>query len=220
MGIKMGPSHSRCIALVAAVILSGCQTAYYGAMESIGFHKRDILVERIEDARDDQEAAKEQFKSALEEFTEAVGFEGGELKSVYDKLQRELDRSEARAKDVRRSISKVEEVSRALFKEWEQELELYGSEELRRESARKLQDTRARYGQLMRAMRRAESSLDPVLVTFRDQVLFLKHNLNAQAIASLQNKLDSVQSDVARLIQEMESSIAEADAFIGQMDEL
>ena len=189
-------------------------------MERIGFHKREILVERIEDARDDQEDAKEQFKSALEEFTEAVGFEGGELKSVYDKLQRELDRSEARAKDVRRSISKVEEVSRALFKEWEQELELYGSEELRRESARKLQDTRARYGQLMRAMRRAESSLDPVLVTFRDQVLFLKHNLNAQAIASLQNKLDSVQSDVARLIQEMESSIAEADAFIGQMDEL
>jgi len=158
-------------------------------MERIGFHKREILVERIEDARDDQEDAKEQFKSALEEFTEAVGFEDGELKTVYDKLQRELDRSEARAKDVRRSISKVDEVSRA------------------------------RYGQLMRAMRRAESSLDPVLVTFRDQVLYLKHNLNSQAIASLQDKLDTVQSDVAQLIREMESSIAEADAYISQMGE-
>ena len=34
-------------------------------------------------------------------------------------------------------------------------------------------------------MRLAESRIEPVLKSFRDQVLFLKHNLNAKAIASL-----------------------------------
>jgi hypothetical protein len=66
-------------------------------------------------------------------------------------------------------------------------------------------------------MKRAESKIAPVLSAFRDQVLFLKHNLNAQAVASLREELVSVEADIASLIKEMEASIAEADAFIGAM---
>jgi len=60
--------------------------------------------------------------------------------------------------------------------------------------------------------------IDPVLTAFRDQVLFLKHNLNARALAALQNELDAIQTDVASLIREMEASIAEANAFIDAMN--
>jgi hypothetical protein len=63
-------------------------------------------------------------------------------------------------------------------------------------------------------MKRAEKKIAPVLSAFRDQVLFLKHNLNAQAVASLQGELVSIESDVASLIREMEASINEADSFI------
>jgi hypothetical protein len=66
-------------------------------------------------------------------------------------------------------------------------------------------------------MKRAEAKVDPVLSAFRDQVLFLKHNLNAQAIASLHKELASVEVDVTSLINEMEVSIAEADRFIKGM---
>jgi hypothetical protein len=66
-------------------------------------------------------------------------------------------------------------------------------------------------------MKRAERKIDPVLNAFRDQVLYLKHNLNAQAIASLQSELVSIESDVARLIQEMDASIREANSFIASM---
>jgi hypothetical protein len=186
-------------------------------MERLGVHKRDILVDRIEDARDDQNEAKEQIKTAMERFTEVVEFDGGELKKTYNRLQTELDRSEASAMDVRKSIAKVEDVSEALFKEWEKEIELYSNDTLRRESTRTLDDTRSRYAELIRAMKRAESSLEPVLVAFRDQVLFLKHNLNSQAILSLQSELVAIESGVERLVQQMEISIAEANTFIQQM---
>jgi hypothetical protein len=56
-----------------------------------------------------------------------------------------------------------------------------------------------------------------VLAAFRDQVLFLKHNLNAQAVASLSAELDSIEIGVARLINEMNVSIAEADRFIAEL---
>jgi len=200
--------------ICCGLLICGCQKAYYGTMEAFGKHKRDLLVDRVEDARDSQEAAKEQFASALEQFGSVVNYKGGELEAKYKQLNKELDRSQSRAKAVRKHISEVEEVSKALFKEWEAELEQYSSEKLRQSSEQKLVQTRGRYRQLINAMKRAESKMAPVLTVFSDQVLFLKHNLNAQAVASLQDELVSVEADIASLIQEMEASIAEANAFI------
>jgi hypothetical protein len=51
---------------IIVLLLAGCQTAYYKTMEKFGYHKRDILVDRVKDAKETQEEAKEQFKSALE----------------------------------------------------------------------------------------------------------------------------------------------------------
>jgi hypothetical protein len=190
---------------------------YYGTMEKFGVEKREILVDRIEEARDDQEEAKEQFQTALEQFKAVTGFQGGELEEVYNRLNREYERSQARADDVHQSINDVQNVANALFREWEAELEDYTNEELRRDSAMKLQTTRDRYANLLAVMRRAESSISPVLLVFRDQVLYLKHNLNAQAIASLQTQVTQVEDDVEGLLRDMERSIAEANRFIADM---
>ena len=199
--------------------LSGCQTAYYNAMESFGVHKRDILKENVEEARDSQAEAKEQFQSALEKFTEVTGFRGGDLELKYKEMKGELERCEDKAEKVRTRITKVEDVADALFNEWEEELEQYSSRKLRRSSEKQLYATRRQYEKLDAAMRRAEEKMDPVLVVFRDQVLYLKHNLNAKAIASLQDELAAVEEDVAMLVKDMEASIAEADSFIKTMSE-
>ena len=206
------------VLVVALALLSGCATAYYGTMEKFGVHKREILVDRVGEARDAQEEAKEQFSSALERFTVVLGVEGGDLKDKYDELNKAFERSEARAEEVHDRIDAVEDVAEALFDEWEEELELYTSAELKRASQRQLADTKREYAQLIDAMKRAERKIAPVLNAFRDQVLYLKHNLNAQAIASLKGELASVETDVAALIRDMERSIAEADRFIASME--
>lgn len=209
-------NRALCAAGLAAT-LAGCATAYYSTMERFGVHKRDILVDNIEDARDSQEAAKEQFANALEEFIAVLNVDGGELEAKYRSLNNELERSEARANDVRKRIADVERVAKALFREWEDELDQYSNAELRRASERQLIETQRRYDTLIGAMRRAEAKLEPALIPFRDHVLFLKHNLNAQAVASLQDELVVIESDVGALIREMEAAIAEADAFIQDM---
>jgi len=45
----------------------------------------------------------------------------------------------------------------------------------------------------------------------------MKHNLNARAIAGLSKELISVQTNVDRLIRDMESAVAQADAFIASL---
>ena len=208
------------IALLAAMTLSvGCESAYYNTWEKLGWHKRDLLADSVEDARDDQQAAKEQFADALEQFSAIVGFEGGELESKYRKLADELDASEAAAERVRDQIAEVQSVADALFEEWEEELDEYTDAELRRASARQLRTTQDRYGELITLMQRAESKMEPVLKVFRDQVLFLKHNLNARAVASLQGVAAQLEQDVATLLRDMEASIREANEFLKQMEE-
>jgi hypothetical protein len=206
------------VGLTSLLFLSaGCQSTYYKTMEAFGKHKRDILVSRVEKARDAQEETKEQFQTALEKFSSVVNVPSSELQSKYNQLKAELDKSEARAKDVSTRIADVESVAGALFKEWQNELDQYTSKDLRRASEQKLKQTQARYEQLIGAMKQAERKIDPVLSAFRDQVLFLKHNLNAQAVASLQGELVSIESNVAALIKDMDASIAEANAFISTM---
>jgi ElaB/YqjD/DUF883 family membrane-anchored ribosome-binding protein len=211
--------HPSTLLVLAVLLLASCQTAYYAAMEKLGYPKRDLLVSRIQQARDSQQEAKEQFQSALEHFSAVVHFRGGELEAKYTQLSAELERSEARAHTVHQRIAAVEDVAEALFKEWEAELAHYTQESLRRASARQLAQTRQRYTPLMNTMKRVEAKMEPVLAAFRDQVLFLKHNLNARAIASIRQEGMTVETEITALIRSMEAAIAEADAFIKALDQ-
>jgi ElaB/YqjD/DUF883 family membrane-anchored ribosome-binding protein len=198
--------------------LGACSSAYYKTMEGFGIEKRDILVDRVEDARDSQDSASEQFASALDQFRSVVNFDGGDLEEVYDRLNSEYEASVSEAEEVSDRIEAVRDVAEDLFEEWEQELEQYSRTDLRRNSASLLNDTRKRYKQLMASMQRAERSMEPVLDAFNDQVLFLKHNLNARAIGALRNELDSIERDTENLIKQMQKAIAEANAFIDSME--
>lgn len=206
-------------ALLLMASLSACQSMYYSAMEKVGFHKRDILVDRVEEARDSQEDAKETFKSALERYQSVVATDKSDLQDKYDKINAAFEDSKAAAEEVTERIEAIEDVAEALFDEWQDELSLYSSADLRRQSQAKLSATKKRYGQLMQAMRRAEQKMKPVLSALQDQTLYLKHNLNAQAIAALKGELASIQTDVGRLIREMEKSIQESEAFIAQLEQ-
>src|SRR5882762_6037310 len=104
------------VRLRTLLVLASCQTAYYAAMEKLGYPKRDLLVSRVQQARDSQQAAKEQFQSALERFRAVVHFSGGELEAKYNELSAELERSDARAQTVHQRIAAVEDVAEALFK--------------------------------------------------------------------------------------------------------
>jgi len=215
---KEVPMKIRLIVLPAIILgLSGCSTMYYGTMEKLGVHKRDIMVDCVKAARDTQNEAKQQFLTAMEQFKNVINFQGGDLEKEYNKLNATLKKSESKAADVRKRISAVEDVSDALFKEWRAEIKRYTSDTLRKSSQRKYDITKKKYTELIEAMKRAEGKLEPALAPLRDQVLFMKHNLNARAIAGLNDELISVQTNVDKLIRDMESAIAQADSFIAAL---
>ncbi len=205
------------ILLTPFLVLSGCSKTYYSAMEKVGIHKRDILVDRVEKARDSQTDAQEQFKSALEQFGSIVALEHTDLQQAYEKMDKEYTSSLKAARKVSERIDKVENVSEALFDEWQEELDQYTNKELQRASKKQLQQTQLRYRKMVSTMHEAEESMEPVLKTFLDNVLFLKHNLNAQAIGSLQSEFSSLQNQIDDLLAKMNQAIQQSNMFIAQM---
>jgi len=203
--------------LALVLLLAGCQSAYYSAAEKVGYHKRDILVDRVENSRDAQAEAREQFESALEQLSSLVNFDGGDLEDAYAALADEYRRSSNAAQEVRQRIDDVDHVAGALFAEWEDEIEQYSSARLQADSAAKLEATRRRYAEMLAVMRRSEAKMAPVLAAMNDNVMYLKHNLNARAVASLKVEFAAIEGQIEALIRDMKAAIASSDEFIESM---
>ena len=204
--------------LALMLMLSGCQSAYYSAMEKVGVHKRDILIDRVEETKDSQQESQQEFQSALERLTTLINFDGGELQDAFNQLNDDYESSLQAANEVSSNINKVEDVAEALFDEWNDELEQYKSASLKRESSKKLAATQRQFDQLLRSMRSAESKMEPVLSSLKDNVLYLKHNLNAQAVAAIKGEFTNLKRDIQLLMNDMNKSIEDSNKFIEQMN--
>ena len=197
--------------------LAGCSTAYYAAYEKFGVYKRDLLKKRVIAARDDQKEAQVQFKDALARLKDITKFDGGKLEKTYNALKGEYDGCASHAETVHKRIRDVETVAADLFAEWEKENAQIGTPSLRNASRQQLADTKQRYDELHNALVSAEETMTPVLKQFNDYVLYLKHDLNAQAVASLNGEATNITAEIARLIEQMNKSIARADEFVKGM---
>jgi hypothetical protein len=208
----------RSLVLVPLVLAAAsCASMKYGMLEKVGVHKRDIMSDEIKGAVNAQTAAKETIQSTYELFAQVVKVEAGQLEKTYNRLNAAYLKSEGRAQAVRDKIAGIESVSKALFKEWKAELGQYESQELRRSSEAQLKASQAQYDTMIKAMKTSAAKMDPVLRTFHDHVLFMKHNLNSAAISSIRGEVAGVQSSVESLIKDMDAAIAGAQSFLATL---
>ncbi len=206
------------IACLLALTLTGCNSVYYKTMKTLGKEKRDILVKRIKDTKKDQEETKERLKTTMESFQELTGFQGGDLEKNYKRLNGDYEKAADQANKLHDRIQSIDQVSNDMFKEWKKEIDEMRNPQLKTRSTAMLRDAQERQATYMKAMHKTEDQMTPVLTAFRDQVLFLKHNLNARAIGSLKGTASSINTDVSALIRSIDSSMQEADKLISSLD--
>jgi hypothetical protein len=208
------------VSLLRRLFLKQIKSVYYNARETIGGdHKRAIVVHQVEQACVNLRETRNEFEDALQRFKMLVNVNDALLEHRYHQLNRKYQFCRAKSEAVSARIRAIEEVSEALFAEWEKELDEYSNRALKSHSRQQLKLARQNYARLLKSLRTAEAKIHPVLSAFKDQVLYLKHNLNAQAIAALQNEFVVIGIDIAQLIQAMEQTIAEASSFVAMLSE-
>jgi len=203
---------------IAIVVLIGCQTAYYAMWEKMGKEKRHLLRDQIENSREDQEKASAAFKDALTRLKEIYGLDGGDLEKMYNRLSDEYENCQERAEIIDDRIDKIQRIASDLFAEWRQEIDQIKNSKFRSQSALKLKTTQSRFASLESTLLIARKQMNPVLSNLKDYVLYLKHNLNARAIGSLKGEAASIETDVDRLVRDIQRSIKEADAFLKEFE--
>ncbi len=164
--------------------------------------------------RNDQKKAQEEFKDAMTQLKELYAFDGGHLEGMYNKLKKSYEDSENQATNVSNRIENMHRIAGAMFAEWQQETREYQNPTFAANSKRQLNETKQRYNKLVESVKNSEKAMVPVLRQLKDHVLYLKHNLNAQAIGSLKVEASNIQSQIQEVIQHMNASINEANAFI------
>lgn len=207
-----------CFAL-GAPLLSGCQSAYYGLWEKVGVEKRDLLKSNVNDVKEEQAEAREQFQDALTRLRAQYGSQNTPLEKIYDTTKSEYEESLAHAEDFRERIEEMDDVAEDLFDEWEDEIPAMRDAGLRQKSREKLAQTRTRYARLLQAVQASEKSMEPVLAQLQDQTIFLKHNLNAQALGTLEREMRDIEQGIGRLMADMDKAVRSADAFLRSLEQ-
>lgn len=213
------------ILILPSLALTGCQSAInkavketkYSAYEFVGIEKRDLFKREVKNVKGSQEDTKESFKDALERLQDIYGTNNSHLERQYSSLDSAYEDAQKRVNEVRINIKKLETVAEDLFSEWKKEITEMSAASLRSKSADSLEATRRKYDNFHNGLKKSGVRMDPVLRKLRDQVLFLKHNLNAKAIAGLKIESEKIQNDIEGLLKDMKISIEQADDFIKTM---
>ncbi|QTA88305.1 DUF2959 family protein [Desulfonema magnum] len=200
--------------LLLAMITCGCQKAYYAAWEKLGKEKRHLLKDEVKEVHNEQEKAAQEFKDVLTRIKEIYGFTGGNLEKFYNKLHDDYEACEERADAVHKRIESVETISQDLFNEWDKEIKEITNENLKSKSIQTMKDAKKRYSRLHVTMTKASKKMNPVLKNLRDYVLYLKHNLNAQAVGTLKQEVGEIETEVESLITDISVSVKEAEDFL------
>ena len=198
---------------------TSCTTIYYEAWEKLGKQKRDLLKDNIKNAQDDQQDVSKELKDALTHLKEAYGLKETKLERTYNKIKDNYDTAEKNDQNLKKRIEKVQEIAADLFSEWQKEIGQMHEESYRKDSQQKLEKTKDRYKIMYASLHKSEKSVHPILDQLHDQVLYLKHNLNAQALGSLKNEMGQIEQNIEKLLHDMKKSIEESNNFIKDFKE-
>ncbi len=213
----------RSLALVLFACLTGaCRSA--GGRTSFlvfgGAHPpQEDLVERVRGAEEETHAAREDYGAAFHLYQRLTAPQAVELEDLSDDFADSIDSCEDRAKDVAERIEAIRAEADALFRGWNEELARFSGDTLRKKSEAMLLDTQARAQRVLDALERVRARTEPVLLKLQDYALFFHHNLNARAIATLQDTYKDFDGEFRALDAELGKAQAEITAFLANCEE-
>lgn len=153
----------------------------------------DDLSERIEEVHVATEVSKERMNAAVEALRSMTSSDfRGDALVAHAELTRSIESSEEQAETLRDHVTEMKDTASELFERWAQDLEGFTNAEMRQSSQKRLEDTRTRYQTIVAAVDPALWSLDAVNRDLRDHALFLGHDFNKSAVASVRPGVEAL----------------------------
>lgn len=206
------------ILLLSLLLTSSCSTVYYNFWETLGKEKRDLLKSKLNDVNNAQEDVEEQYVDNLERIRKEYNFNEGELEKTYDKITDDYEDTNEKQKELSERINKANNIATDLFEEWKNEAYQLQNKNYKRKSLQKLAITKKKYSRTYTTIKKIEKDLNKILRKFKDQVIFIKHNLNAKVIGNLKSEFNDIKIDIKKQIKNIKRSKNQTELFIKELD--
>lgn len=211
----------RATALALLVCLaSGCKAFGGSFLVFGGAHTlQEDLVARARGAGEEAREARADFAAAALLYQRLTAPQAVELERLSGEFADAVEACDDRAQDVTERIEAIRHEKEAVVKGWTEELGRFSSDAVRKKSEAQMRDTEARAQSLLTALERLQGRMQPVLLKLRDYALFFDHNLNARAIATLQDTYKDFDGEVKALESEFARVEAELGTFLAHFAE-
>lgn len=196
--------------LIPAALLSGCQ-ALDPARGSFGLHRRDRLVQELDHTNYALLEVQRVFASAKTELEEFETKSDQTLRERHVQLSECYSRCEEAATAAEAAIAALENGARRFFLGWDSELFDYTDPDARKASRIQLEKSRSEYETMIAKVRETEQLMGAVVDEFRDYVSFLRHNLNIQEFASLNDPSADLEARIEALVDDLGRSLDATD---------
>ncbi|MSR62254.1 MAG: DUF2959 family protein [Planctomycetes bacterium] len=172
------------------------------------------LLDSVQVAQEECVGAREDFGAAFHLYQRLTAPQAVELEELSGDFEDALDACRERAQDLGLRIDAAQKESAALFQGWNEELAHFSGDTLRKKSAAMLQDTQARAQRVAGALEGVRKRMEPVVLKLSDYALFFHHNLNARAIATLEDTYKDFDAEFRALDRELEQALSESQTFL------
>ena len=175
----------------------------------------DDLVASVERVNSELDASKTKLLGAVQTLQKvtAPDFKGDAVEG-HKELVRAIDDSEDQTDDLRKSVERMQAEAEPVFNQWTKDLEGYSNPEMRQRSQARLAAARERYDAVVAAVTPVLVECEAVNQTLGDHALFLKHDMNPAALATIQDDVKKVAKEAADLDGAFNAGKAATRAYV------
>ena len=147
----------------------------------------------------------------------SLGDEGKDRRKLYKNLMKEMDNCDKRVEGVRKRTAEMNGAASMYFEERGKSVESIGSEDLRARGQARLEESKAEYAHILELGQAAGGDYQGFMAKLRDQVLFLGHDLNPDALASLDDDVKKQNKAATELYAKIDGTITAFNTYTGAL---
>lgn len=205
------------IALAANALVACQSNGYASSLALDGAESQRELSRSVEIVLQTQTKSHTEFSEAFDLLLQLQRANDETIEDLYGDLQRKVDSCARNVDRVDQGILRVEEHAAQLFASWEADLAQFSSESMRDRSQVRMGQAQDSLQRLLDQLRNARGSMEAILHTQRDYVLYFNHNLSANSIATLGSENAAFQADMRELDRLIERARELANSLMGEL---
>jgi hypothetical protein len=207
---KMGIIRAVAVGTVAALV----GTTAVRAQQDAGVKQVEQLVKKSGSTVQAIAETKLQLQKTMDVYNSLMSTDEKNMKGNYKKLQQEMDATAKKRADIKLRADEMNAEAQTLFKSWGDSAAAIQSADLRQRSQERLDKTKASFAEIGTVGQKAVDLYDPFMKALQDQVTYLGHDLNTQAVQSLQADAAKMNEKAQTLMKSIDDTISVANKNI------